>query len=88
MEKILGIILLIIFSSATIYVLWQGVKKIREDRLFKKGRNQFSRICKRCGAQQNRYSYTHNLSMGWWEEVYPVGNNKNCLCHKYANNHG
>lgn len=54
--------------------------------IFKRGHNPYNRICKRCGAHQDMYqsNIEGNESDFWWEEVYPIGNNPNCKCHKYA----
>lgn len=58
---------------------------IKENLQFKRGHNPFARICRKCGAHQHQY---HSNIQGshdvWWEEVYPIGNDPNCSCHKYA----
>jgi hypothetical protein len=57
--------------------------------LFKRGHNPYSRICKTCGAHQTQYqSNIEGMEDHvWWEEVYPLGNNPKCPCHKFAEYH-
>lgn len=50
--------------------------------------NPYRRKCKKCGAQQDLHHYSWNPRATWWEEMYPIGNDPNCECHKYADNHG
>lgn len=69
--------------------VWAAIRQIKIMGLFKQGHNPFNRICKKCGAHQSQYQSNiegceHNT---WWEEVYPIGNDENCQCHKYAEYH-
>jgi hypothetical protein len=55
---------------------------LNNTRLFKQGRNPYHRICKKCGAHQDLFCDGYKAE--WWEEVYPIGNNPDCDCHKQA----
>lgn len=59
---------------------------IKEQLQFKRGHNPFARICRKCGAHQHQYETRVEgfRPTTWWEEVYPIGNDPNCSCHKYA----
>lgn len=46
---------------------------------YKPGRNPYHRICRKCGQHQIMYQSCFG---SWWEEVYPLGNNPECRCHK------
>lgn len=46
---------------------------------YKRGNNPYHRICKKCGAHQVVYESCFGT---WWGEVYPIGNNPSCKCHK------
>lgn len=43
--------------------------------------NPYRRVCKKCGATQVQYESVNGT---WWGEVYPIGNDPNCICHKDA----
>ena len=85
----MGIAVYIFFALLIIGFIWLICRKIQETFLFKKGRNPYHRICRKCGAHQNMYqSNIEGLeSHYWWEDVYPIGNNENCLCHKFTDYH-
>ena len=61
---------------------------IKVNRQFKYDDNPFRRHCGKCGAQQDNYHEAGNTGNTWWEEMYPIGNDPDCKCHTYANNHG
>ena len=84
MELILNIILYIIAIVFTIGGIWSVGQECFERRLFKYDKYHVSRTCKRCGSTQNKYARPWDLSSCWWEEVYPIGNNPNCICHNFA----
>jgi hypothetical protein len=79
------IILLIILIGS---FLWWGIYSVRYYQNLFEYNNPFSRTCKKCGAHQNQYCYSYNDRETWWEEMYPIGNDPNCKCHSYADNHG
>jgi len=66
-----------------IFIYWQWYSFIQEHFLFKKGRNKFTSICRKCGSHQDQYRSTAYSGV-WWEEMYPIGNNPDCRCHKHA----
>lgn len=77
----IGIILSI---PVTAIVLWY-VEIFIPWRLFKQGRNPYHRICKKCGCNQELYSWNiEDVNESWWEDVNPIGDDPNCKCHKYS----
>lgn len=82
-ETIMFIIFVFVFPICGLIgvIFW-----LREVSLFKATDNPYKRECKKCGAHQDMYqSNVEGLEhKTWWEEVYPIGNNPNCECHKYA----
>jgi hypothetical protein len=87
MEQIIGYIFLFIFFIVVAFFVKLTFSEYQKNRIFKQGRNKYSRICKRCGATQDNYSYANHFGgPTWWEEMYPMGNDPNCICRRYANN--
>lgn len=80
------IVVCIILTFCFLVVIHQIIRGIKALILFKKGHNPFSRICKKCGAHQHQYrsNIEGNEHETWWEEVYPIGNDEKCKCHKYS----
>lgn len=81
-------ILMLLLIVAVIYFLINAY--VKERRQFKPGHNPYARICRKCGAHQHQHrsnveGFEHHT---WWEEMYPIGNDPNCKCHSYADNHG
>lgn len=74
------ILLIFLFLLIIGYQSYHFIKQIR---IFKRGRNPYHRICKKCGAHQVYYTSIYTR-YSWWGEIYPIGNNENCECHKYA----
>ncbi len=76
----------IFFGLFAIVAIILFIRGIIEACTFKKGRNPYNRICKKCGSHQDMYqsNIEGNENHIWWEEVYPIGNDENCKCHKYA----
>lgn len=79
MEKLLSIISIIALSAIIIKWTYDAIKL----RLIFKvdGYNPYRRTCRKCGANQSMYQ---SLFGSWWGETYPLGNDPNCQCHKYA----
>jgi hypothetical protein len=81
----------IVFFGIMVFIsLLLIIRQIRITMLFKNGHNPYVRICRKCGATQNQYqtNYENDIDpLIWWEEVYPIGNDENCPCHKYAEYH-
>jgi len=77
---------LIIAEIILILILFFGLvlPAIKQNLLFKKGHNPYNRVCNKCGAHQSVFSYNYRNAPSWWEEVYPIGNNPKCKCHKYV----
>jgi len=69
--------------------IWAAIRQIKIMLLFKQGHNPFNRICKKCGSHQVQYqsNIEGQSHVTWWQEVYPIGNNEKCQCHKYAEYH-
>ena len=86
MEKAFYIFIAIFFGFITLGGLYGIYRAIRQAILFKAGHNPYARICKKCGSHQNMYrSNIEGMESDvWWEEVYPIGNNPKCECHKYS----
>ena len=83
MEKFIVILIITFFFGGFIYL---SRKTLLVHTLFRWGKNPFRRYCKKCGACQVMYGSNiqgceHDT---WWEEVYPIGDNPDCKCHKYA----
>lgn len=56
---------------------------LREKLLFKKGRNPYQRICKKCGSVQ--WQYESNIiddNDTWWEDM--DCKSPECRCHRYT----
>ena len=85
MTVVIMIFFSLIFIGGVAAIGWEIYGKT----LFKKGHNPYHRICKTCGAHQ--VMYQSNIEgmedHVWWEEVYPIGNNLKCNCHKFAEYH-
>jgi hypothetical protein len=76
---------LILVATALIIVNLMVLSWVFESLQFKPGHNKFARICRQCGAHQNKYrSNVIGENREWWEEVYPIGNDPDCSCHTYA----
>lgn len=82
--EILIRILAAILVVAFIFGLWLLGRHIHGNHLFKKGRNPYHRICKKCGAHQEQFHEIERPQCNWWEEVYPIGNDPKCKCHRYG----
>ena len=88
-DYIFGVVFLSMITTGTFFVLKMLYNNIVQTIIFKSGRNSFGgrnpfeRICKKCSAHQNVYTYSWS-GRSLWAEVYPIGNDKNCICHKYA----
>jgi len=46
--------------------------------------NPYRRYCKKCGQQQDLYTYNLISRFSWWEDMGTI-NDKSCSCHKYSN---
>lgn len=86
MKTAIIILLYILFAFIILGAIWAAIRQVKISVLFKIGRNPFIRVCRKCGAHQSQYqSNIEGMDhITWWEEVYPIGNNENCQCHKYA----
>lgn len=50
-----------------------------------KYRNPAARTCKNCGRNENFYEFGQDLrglSIGEWEEMYPLATNREAKCYK------
>lgn len=80
---------LITFGLIFLGGIWAAILKLKEFIIFMPGHNPYHRICKKCGAHQIQMQLNVTPpAPTWWEEVYPIGNNPACECHKYAEYHG
>ena len=68
-----------IWGGMLVLGVYATVDRIIVSLRYKPGRNRFHRICKKCGAHQVVYESCLGV---WWEEVYPLGNDPDCGCHK------
>jgi hypothetical protein len=76
-------LVIIIFIAPVVWFIWD---KRKENKLFYTDKNNpFRRKCKKCGSAQSMYkSNIEGCNDVWWEEIYPIGNNPKCQCHKYS----
>lgn len=86
MGELIAIIFVLLYFATVVVIICQSyyVNHV----LFRKGNNPYQRICRKCGAHQHMYqsNVKGREHVTWWAEVYPVGDNEDCACHKYASN--
>lgn len=71
----------LILTPWIIFFVWFIIRIAKDSIMFKYDpQNPFRRWCKKCGQQQNQYHLSYNKRITWWEEVYPMGNIKDCKC--------
>ena len=74
--KIIGGFLILLSLLQTGMLLWTSVVPLMR---YRPGRNRYHRICRKCGQHQIVYESCFGM---WWDEVYPVGNDPECRCHR------
>lgn len=90
LSKIFLILLIVFIGIMVLASIYFIIRQIRIMFLFTVDKyNPYNRKCTKCGAHQ--VMYQSNIEgmehWTWWEEVYPIGNNEKCKCHKYAEYH-
>ena len=82
-NKLSVVILLAVVALVVILAIYSAIRQFDEDALFEyDDPNPFRRKCKKCGQWQAEYSLDYHKP-GWWEEIYPLGDDPNCECKKY-----
>lgn len=86
METVFAGFIFLLMFGAIASIIYLIVHNIRTRIYFKyDSQNPYRRSCKKCGAHQNAYCQSmQTWNNQWWEEVYPLGNNPDCGCHKFA----
>jgi hypothetical protein len=76
MENFIISVIVLLWCFGVIYLIRKSIINMLR---YKRGRNPYHRICRKCGAHQVVYESCFGT---WWDEVYPIGNDPNCKCHK------
>lgn len=71
--------LLILLCLFLIYkIFFEQSKIFRYD-----SKNPYRRYCKKCGQQQDQFTYSFSHRITWWEDIGEIHDEK-CKCHKYS----
>jgi len=81
MANIIITIFVIVFCIAYAGMLFKFLTRPK----FIRGRNPFTRTCKKCGAIQDQFQMGMDSSYTWWQEISP-GNDPNCKCKNETSN--
>jgi hypothetical protein len=74
----------LLFFVPPVFLVLLGLHKVYMMTVFRRGRNPFSRICRRCGQQQDMHCWSWSSpGYGWWEDMQDIPD-ENCRCHKFS----